>query len=255
MTNLQNSTTTPLAYSECYVQPFFSFYNADNMAIMKTFGYKEFDLAIVDPPYDFSISKTNFVAKGKHNEKRFQRHGGAKDKGGLVISSKHESPFMICPTKEYFDELFRVSKHQIIWGGNYFTQYLPPSMAWIYWGKENGDSYFSDGELAWTSFGCGLREVRKHSVQQNRIHPTQKPEYLYSWILNKYLPNAFSGRKPIFNKILDTHLGSGSIAIAIDKANTLDKKNLTFVGIELDTDYFRAAVGRFKNHKRQCVLF
>lgn len=80
MTNLQNSTTTPLAYSECYVQPFFSFYNADNMAIMKTFGYKEFDLAIVDPPYDFSISKTNFVAKGKHNEKRFQRHGGQKIK-------------------------------------------------------------------------------------------------------------------------------------------------------------------------------
>lgn len=253
-TNFQTPTEHGMNYIPCYRLPFLSLFHADCMDIMKQYPDKYFDLAIVDPPYDFSISKTNFVAKGKHNEKRFQRHGGSKDKGGLVISSKHESPFMKCPTKEYFDELFRISKHQIIWGGNYFTQYLPPSMAWIYWGKENGDSYFSDGELAWTSFGCGLREVRKHSMQPHRIHPTQKPEYLYTWILNKYLPNAFSGRKPIFNKIIDTHLGSGSIALAVDKANRLDKMNLHLTACEIDKEYIDKAIKRISESIKQGTL-
>jgi len=230
------------------------FHNTDNMKFMADVPDKYYDLAIVDPPYDFSISKTSFVAKGKHNEKRFQRHGGSKDKGGLVISSKHDSPLQYAPSKEYFDELFRVSKHQIIWGGNYFTQYLKPSMAWIYWDKQNGDSRFSDGELAWTSFGCGLRSVRKPSVQPGRIHPTQKPVYLYSWILNKYLPNAFSGRKAYFNKIIDTHGGSGSIAIAVDKANTLDNTNYSLDIIELDKDYFKDSLNRFNQYKSQQTI-
>jgi site-specific DNA-methyltransferase (adenine-specific) len=104
-------------------------------------------------------------------------------------------------------------------------------------------------EYAWMSLQKPAKIFNKHVVtaEKNKIHPTQKPVDLYDWIITNYVNEN--------EKILDTHLGSGSIAIAIDKANTLDKKNLTIVGIELDPDYFRAAVERFKNHKRQCVLF
>ena len=224
-------------------------YLEDCVKALKRFNNKHFDLAIVDPPYDFSISKTSFVAKGEHNKNKRQRFGGAKDKGGFVISSKHESSLQHAPGKEYFDELFRVSKHQIVWGGNYFTQHLPPSMAWIYWNKQNGDSYFSDGELAWTSFGCGLREVKKTSVQQGRIHPTQKPIYLYEWIIHKYIPNAFSGRKVRCSNILDTHLGSGSSRIAAYKAG------IDFVGFEIDTEYYEKQEKRFKDFISQLRLF
>ena len=101
-------------------------------------------------------------------------------------------------------------------------------------------------EYAWSSINDNAKLFKWRPQRENGIHPTQKPVQLYEWVLNRYAKENF--------KILDTHLGSGSIAIAIDKANTLDKKNLTFVGIELDPDYFRAAVERFKNHKRQCVL-
>jgi site-specific DNA-methyltransferase (adenine-specific) len=151
------------------------------------------------------------------------------------------------PDKTYFAELMRISKNQIIFGGNYFTDILKPTTCWIVWDKMNGENYFGDFEMAWTSFGKANRMFKKIVHEPNRIHPTQKPVALYDWIIKKMCePNA---------KILDTHLGSGSIAIAIDKANTLDKKNLTFVGIEIDPDYFRAAVERFKYHKRQLTLF
>jgi site-specific DNA-methyltransferase (adenine-specific) len=216
-------------------------FNRDCVEAMKEFPDNYFDLAVCDPPYDFSVSKTSFVAKGAHNKNKMQRFGGEKDKGGFVISSKHESSLQYAPNKEYFDELMRVSKHQIIWGGNYFTQHLKPSMAWIYWDKQNGDSYFSDGELAWTSFGCGLRSVRKPSVQPARIHPTQKPIYLYEWILNKYISNAFSGRKVVCKNILDTHLGSQSSRIAAYKAG------LDFTGFEIDKEYFEKGNKRFND--------
>lgn len=224
-------------------------YLEDCVNALKRFNDKHFDLAIVDPPYDFSISKTSFVAKGEHNKNKRQRVGGEKDKGGFVISHKHESSLQHAPSKEYFDELFRVSKHQIIWGGNYFTQHLKPSMAWIYWDKQNGDSYFSDGELAWTSFGCGLRSVRKSSVQPGRIHPTQKPVYLYEWILIKYIPNAFSGRKVVCKNILDTHVGSGSSRIAAYKGG------FNFVGFEIDQEYYEKQEKRFNDFKSQLRLF
>ena len=152
------------------------------------------------------------------------------------------------PNKEYFTELFRISKNQIIWGGNYMTEYLKPSPCWILWDKGFSENVtFAQFEMAWTSFSSSAKKYDFNAAANNdRIHPTQKPVQLYEWILKKYATEN--------SKILDTHLGSGSIAIAIDKANTLDKNNLTFVGIELDPDYFRAAVERFKNHKRQCVL-
>jgi site-specific DNA-methyltransferase (adenine-specific) len=231
MTDLQNTTTPPIAYSECYVLPFFSFYNADNMAIMKTFKDKEFDLAIVDPPYGIYAGKMT-MGSGKH---KFTK-GKEWDSG--------------IPTAEYFEQLFRVSKNQIIWGGNYFTEHLKSSPHWLIWDKKNPNLSFAEGEMAWVHKGKNLRIFCKYSAlveNGGKIHPTQKPVDLYDWILTKYAKDGF--------KILDTHLGSGSIAIAIDKANTLDKKNLTFVGIELDPDYFKAAIERFKNYKLQQTLF
>ena len=227
MTDLQNSTTPQLAYSECYVQPFFSFYNADNMAIMKTFKDKEFDLAIVDIPYGLGDKLTQ---------------------GGTWASKykKGDAAWDILPNADYFNELFRISKDQIIWGGNYAN--LPPSRCFLIWDKVAQMETMADCEFAWTSFDKNAKIFRHvRNTSEKRIHITQKPVKLYEWILQNYAKNDF--------KIIDTHLGSGSIAIAIDKANTLDKKNLTFVGIELDPDYFRAAVERFKNHKKQGVLF
>jgi site-specific DNA-methyltransferase (adenine-specific) len=241
MTDLQNTITPPIAYSECYVQPFFSFFNADNMAIMKTFKDKEFDLAIVDPPYGIGFSDYERGSSGIKVKERFTKNGKKDWDYGL-------------PTIEYFSELKRISKNQIIWGGNYFD--LQPTQCFLFWYKQNPVPNFADGELAWTSFNKPALcfDYRyygniqgKSSMKETKIHPTQKPIELYDWILKNFANEN--------DKIIDTHLGSGSIAIAIDKANTLDKKNLTFVGIELDPDYFRAAVERFKNHKRQCVLF
>lgn len=234
MTDLQNSTTPPLAYSECYVLPFFSFYNADNMAIMKTFKDKEFDLAIVDPPYGM---------KGKFRT----YHSPDQSQKNSLSKFKNVEWDNFTPTLEYWNELKRVSKNQIVWGGNYFIENLFNTRCWIVWDKMTYIPSMSQIELAWTSFDQNSQLIKINSNDKNRLHPTQKPVDLYDWILNKYAKDGF--------KILDTHLGSGSIAIAIDKANTLDKKNLTFVGIELDPDYFRAAVERFKNHKRQCVIF
>ena len=234
MENLQNSNTQPLAYSECYVQSPLTLYNADCMEIMKQYTDKYFDLAIVDPPYGIGANKMT-LGNGK---KKIYR--GQADWDNTI------------PTAEYWEQLFRVSKNQVVWGGNYMTDFLKPTGGWLFWDKGTGENDFADGELAWTSYNGALRKITKSWVGANakdgleRIHPTQKPIYLYDWILTKYAKDGF--------KILDTHLGSGSIAIAIDKANTLDKKNLTFVGIELDPDYFQAAVERFKNHKRQCVL-
>lgn len=243
MNEIMNTTEPQIAYSECYVQPFFSFYNADNMAIMKTFKDKEFDLAIVDPPYGID-------ADNKNNGKNSDRH--EKTSKAKINTYKKTNWDNATPNDEYFNELKRISKKQIIWGANYFG--LVGGM--LYWHKNVTMPTYSTGELAYLSWlqKIDFVNITWHGMlQQNmknkeeRIHPTQKPIQLYEWLLNNYANEN--------DKIIDTHLGSGSIAIAIDKANTLDKKNLTFVGIELDPDYFRAAVERFKNHKRQCVLF
>ena len=235
MTNLQDTTTPPLAYSECYMLPFFSFYNADNMAMMKTFKDKEFDLAIVDPPYGIERFKKPSGTTRFKSSKLMQEEG-------LTWDNK--------PTVDYWNELFRISKNQIVWGANNFT--MPPSEYFLIWNKKQTVDNFASAEYAWVSMGLKTPAkiydygIHKHNTI-TKIHPTEKPIDLYQFIL-KYYANEN-------DKIIDTHLGSGSIAIAIDKANTLDKKNLTFVGIELDPDYFKAAVERFKLHKRQCVLF
>jgi site-specific DNA-methyltransferase (adenine-specific) len=139
-----------------------------------------------------------------------------------------------------------VSEHQIIWGSNYFTEFLPPSMGWIYWGKMEDDSNFSDGELAFSSFNRALKRIKIRQFEgtnggKERIHPTQKPVKLYEWLLMNYAKEG--------DKILDTHLGSGSIAIACHNL----KFDLT--GYELDAEYYEAATKRLNSTKRNKDYF
>ena len=240
----ENKTTEmskcePIIIGDVSASPFFSFFNADNMKIMKQYPDKYFDLAIVDPPYGIGAAKMN-LGKG----------------GGVAKSNNHKKKDWDSetPTMDYFNELFRVSKNQIIWGGNYFD--LPKTKGWIVWKKMDIKNDFNPLEMAWTSdlkmgfldyLWCGMWQENMKD-KEKRIHPTQKPVDLYDWIIRNYSkPN---------QKIIDTHLGSGSIALAIDKANKLDNMNLEFVGIELDTEYFNAAVNRFRlAHAQSCLSF
>lgn len=201
-------------------------YNIDCMDFMADNPDKFWDLAIVDPPYGIG-ENGHCRTRKKHN---------------YTVVHKSKNWDNDRPTKEYFDQLVRVSKNQIIFGANYFTEFLPPSMGWIFWDKRIGGD-FSDGELAYTSFNRALKMVTKWSGNnsEDKIHPTQKPLELYQWILENYA-------KP-GDKILDTHGGSGSICIACH--------NLGFDldWIELDPDYYRDAVKRFETHKAQLRIF
>jgi site-specific DNA-methyltransferase (adenine-specific) len=221
-------------------------FNMDCIEGMKQYQDNHFDLAIVDPPYGIGAGKRVGTI-----------YKAGKEKGGKGFSNtkKYESKKWDseAPLQNYYDELFRVSKNQIIWGGNYFTSFLYESRGWIYWDKKiinhQIDNY-SDGELAWTSFDCILRKFTydwiglgycNSSEKGSRIHPTQKPAALYKWILNNYAKEG--------DKILDTHLGSGSSRIAAyDLA-------FEFIGFELDKDYFDASQKRFDQHISQLVLF
>ena len=232
-TNL--NTTTELSNCRVYRVggcPYFDFYNADNMEIMKQYPDNHFDLAIVDPPYGI-----NRDGKPKSTSK----HGGHK---GYEFKGWDNKP----PTLEYFNELFRVSKNQIIWGANYYPNFLKGSPGWILWDKGQRLDQ-ADGELAFSSINKPLRIYTLNRVAlqiEGTIHPTQKPIKLYSWIIQNYAQPNF--------KILDTHLGSASIAIAVHKANVLDKMNLHLTGIEIDADYFQAAMNRIKKHVSQGTL-
>lgn len=210
------------------MQPDFTHHNlklfrADCMDIMREYPDKYFDLAIVDPPYGI----------GEDGGKCRTR--GSKRTNGEAKGWDKEPPPM-----EYFVELRRVSRHQIIWGGNYFADKLPASRCWLYWQKDMGGD-FADGELAWTSFDRVLKQFRKRSESHGRIHPTQKPVKLYDWTLRNYA-------KP-GQRVLDTHMGSGSIAIAAHYAG------MDFTGIELDTDYFAAACQRIVKETAQLDFF
>lgn len=151
------------------------------------------------------------------------------------------------PDKNYFDELMRVSKNQIIWGANHFISKIPyDSHCWIVWDKENGDNDFADCELAWTSFDTAVRRFRFRwagmlqgdmANKEFRIHPTQKPVALYQWILSKYAKQG--------DKILDTHLGSCSSRIACYNGG------YDFWGYEIDKEYFEKQEQRFENHTSQ----
>jgi site-specific DNA-methyltransferase (adenine-specific) len=202
--------------------------NEDNMELMARYPDKYFDLAIVDPPYGIGYDGAN-SSSGSHGGRK------AHEWKGWDTS---------IPSEEYFKELFRVSKNQIIWGANYFTKYLPSSMGWIVWRKDRGNFSSSDAELAFSSFQRALREYTKNPLvlvrEGGTIHPTQKPICLYKWILSKYAKEG--------DKILDTHLGSGSIAIACHDMG------FDLTACELDTDYYNAAIKRLTDHQKQLKL-
>lgn len=212
-------------------------YNMDCLAAMREMPDNAFDLAVVDPPYGI----------GESGEKNHTRSCLAKSQDYKPFSGMD----MQSPNKEYFDQLFRVSKNQIIWGANHFISKIPiDSHCWIVWDKENGKNDFADCELAWTSFSSAVRIFRfqwQGMLQGNmknkevRIHPTQKPVALYSWIYQNYA-------KP-GDKILDTHLGSGSSRIAAYDTG------LDFVGFEIDKEYFDKQEERFAAHTAQMNLF
>lgn len=212
--------------------------NEDNMQLMARYPDNYFDLAIVDPPYGISVDK---MTLGKSKKKIYRGNNWDKD----------------IPKMEFFLELNRVSKNQIIWGGNYFQLKLTKS--WIYWDKmqDGFGKSFSSGELAWTSFDFPMQQIRykwqgnyfgfennistKSSNFIEKIHPTQKPVALYNWLLEKYAKKG--------DKILDTHLGSGSIAIACHDYG------FELTACELDSEYYEKAIQRIKNHTNQTNLF
>jgi site-specific DNA-methyltransferase (adenine-specific) len=198
--------------------------NEDNMELMARYPDKYFDLAIVDPPYGIGINESIGRYKG-------QKHSGAKK----VIWDNET------PTKQYFNELFRVSKNQIIWGGNYFN--LKPCKCFLIWDKLFSDELsFSMYEFAWTSFNTTAKGFYYNPASDRpKQHPTQKPVALYKWLLDKYAQQG--------DKILDTHLGSGSIAIACHDYG------FDLTACELDKEYFDKAMTRINNHTAQTKLF
>lgn len=210
----------------------------DCMDLMKQYPDKYFDLAVVDPPYGIGMDNSDKRTKPSRPNSYtqypdFRYHKTDWDKNR--------------PTQEYFDELFRVSKNQIIWGANYFCKHLPSGNGWIFWNKLNGlNNCFSDGEFAYSSKGVQSRYFECSTFNglkggKSRIHPTQKPVALYDWIFANYAKKG--------DKILDTHLGSGSSRIAAHKAN------LDFIGCELDKEYFDKGEKRFQEFKSQLRLF
>ena len=203
--------------------------NEDCMDLLKRTPDKYFELSIVDPPYGIGANKE-------------KEHNGWKSYGVKEWDNK-------IPNKDYFAELFRVSRNQIVWGGNYMTEFLPPKMCWLMWDKGQRDFSLADGELAWTSFDKALRifNMPRASAMKDakdnggKIHATQKPVKLYEWILMNYAKEG--------DKILDTHRGSASLDIACH--------NLGFdlVTCELDTDYFNDGNKRLKQHQNQLKMF
>ena len=207
--------------------------NEDNMALMARYPDNHFDLAIVDPPYGIGIDKAINANKGKQGFKQYKESDWDNK----------------TPKQEYFDELFRVSKHQIVWGGNYFIDKIKkPSQCFLIWNKVQRDFTMSDAEIAWTSFDKTIRcfdlsrggAMGCNNKNGGKLHPTQKPVALYKWILKHYAKEG--------DLILDTHLGSGSIAIACHEMG------FDLVGCELDSDYYKAAHKRFKQQTAQMRL-
>lgn len=189
-------------------------YNIDCVEYMRGLKDKVFDIAIVDPPYGLPSKST---------------HGRGKLKNRILnADSIHD--WDIAPSKQYFDELFRVSKNQIIWGGNYFD--LPPTRCIICWDKMQPWENFSQIEIAWTSFDKPAAIFHFDNRTKDKIHPTQKPIELYAWLLKKFVTRG--------DKILDTHLGSGSSRIAAYKMG------FDFVGCEINERYYKAQEDRFR---------
>jgi len=231
------------------MNPISETYNMDCMEYMRQLPDKHFQLSIVDPPYGIGNDGSKNKSRGKQavtaRVSKSKALAKAKDYKGFAGGD------VSAPPLEYFNELRRVSKNQIIWGANHFISKIPfDSSCWIIWDKDNGDSDFADAELAWTSFKSAVRVFKfkwNGMLQQNmkdkehRIHPTQKPVALYKWLLSNYA-------KP-GDKILDTHLGSGSSRIAAYDMG------FDFYATELDKYYFDAQEKWFQNFKSQLKLF
>ena len=209
----------------------------DCIEVMKRYPDKYFDLAVVDVPYGIGESMK-------------KRENNRTDKWKKPRKKVHnpKSWDLQPPSNEYFEQLLRVSQNQIIWGANHFISKIPyDSSCWIVWDKKNGDSDFADCELAWTSFDKAVRKFEwlwngfQKQKPEKRFHPTQKPVALYDWIFLNYA-------KPT-DKILDTHLGSGSSRIAAHKAK------LDFTGCEIDPDYYEAQEKRYKQFASQLTMF
>jgi len=218
---INSSTEAPITQNPCYTQPFSEVYNEDCIEVMKRYEDNYFDIAIVDPPYGIDINSSGTHFKEKYEIKDWDK---------------------ATPNDEYFKELKRVSKNQIIWGGNYFLDRLGNCKCFIIWDKKIAeDMSFAMCEMAWTSFKNGAKIYNKTATQLNRIHPTQKPIGLYDWLIDRYAEKG--------QIILDTHLGSGSSRISANKAG------LSFVGCEIDKDYFNAQEKRYKDFISQTRLF
>jgi len=197
-------------------------YNADCMEVMKTFKDKQFDLAIVDPPYGI----------------------GDKFKGGktgkMNFNEVIEKDWDKVPSMEYWQELMRVSKNQIVWGGNYFP--LPPTRCFIVWDKQISEDFsLAMAELAWTSFDKLAKIFKMPTPKDGKMHPTQKPVKLYKWLLQNYAKEG--------DTILDTHFGSLSIGIACHDMG------FDLTAIELDKDYYEAGKKRLIEHQMQLTIF
>lgn len=212
--------------------------NEDNMELMARYPDKYFDLAIVDPPYGIGFGEFNRTNKDSK---------GNRYKANKYHNNNWDDSI---PKDEYFIELQRVSKNQIVWGGNYFP-YLWQNgcKGFIFWYKGNPVPNFADGELAWTSFNKVAKQLdfryygglQGNTSAEDKIHPTQKPKELYKWLLDNYAKDGY--------KILDTHLGSGSIAIACHDYG------FELTACELDKEYFDKSIQRIKNHVSQQKLF
>jgi site-specific DNA-methyltransferase (adenine-specific) len=212
--------------------------NEDNMELMARYPDNYFDLAIVDPPYGINFGEFNRTNKASD---------GTRYKANKYKQSNWDDSI---PNDEYFKELIRVSENQIVWGGNYFPQlWVNGCKGFIFWNKGNPVPNFADGELAYTSFNKVAKQfdfryygnLEGNTSAKDKIHPTQKPRQLYNWLLDNYAKEG--------DKILDTHLGSGSIAIACYE------RGFELTACELDEDYYKAACKRIKEQTAQQSLF
>ena len=224
--NFQIAEKPPLVIPDVSNCPFSIVYNEDCVQGLKRFADNYFDLAIVDPPYGIGMDGGNVGYKGFNN---FEKKDWDKE----------------IPSNEYFAELFRVSKNQVIFGGNYFG--LPPTRCYLVWDKGEGfyNRTYAECELAWTSFDANTCKIKYDPLAKGdykgKIHPCQKPVTVYDWILQKYAKTN--------DLILDTHLGSGSSRIAAYKGG------FNFIGFETDKEYYEKQEKRFKNFTAQQRLF
>ena len=199
----------------------------DCVTALKRYADNHFDLAIVDPPYGLGDRLSNGGGKRKDDPSRL-----------LYVDKQWD----ILPTAEYWNELFRVSKNQVVFGANYFLEFLPNTRGFVCWDKKQDMPTLSACELVWTSLDKPAKIMKKSSMDLDRFHPTQKPIYVYEWMF-KYCKTQEN------DLILDTHLGSGSSRIAAYKGG------FNFVGFEIDKDYYEAQEKRFNDFKSQLRLF